>query len=233
MRCEAESATLSGGAVVASDRAGYTGSGSVGGYTDAYKGTATTTFGVTATAGTNLALRYANGAGRARRFPSWPTESGWNRFRCPRRRTGAPGPPRPRRSCFWRALTPSSTFYHITDSGDANLDNLTVSASTNTPAGPGEAEGAFLSSGATAATATSGYNGTGYVSGFDHVGARMIRTVVMASAGTATATVRFANSSGANRVLAVSADGQDAGSVSLRRGPAGAPRPCRCRCARG
>ncbi|WP_410631556.1 carbohydrate-binding protein [Amycolatopsis sp. cmx-4-83] len=213
---EAESAALTGGAVVETDHAGYTGSGFVGGYTDGNRGTAKTTFSVTATGATNLALRYANGSGVTQtlsllvdgvklRQISLPTTSGWD---------------------TWTTATETVTLsagahtvaylYDTTDSGNVNLDNLSVSA--NTPAGPGEAEGAFLSSGATIATTTSGYNGNGYVAGFDHVGARLIRTVVMASAGTATATVRFANSSGANRVLAVSVNGQDAGSLTLASG---------------
>ena len=41
---EAESAALSGGAVVATDHSGYTGAGFVAGYTDANKGAAATTF---------------------------------------------------------------------------------------------------------------------------------------------------------------------------------------------
>ncbi|MFJ7217631.1 CBM35 domain-containing protein [Amycolatopsis sp. NPDC098790] len=213
---EAESAVLTGGAVVASDHSGYTGSGFVGGYTDTNRGTAKTTFSVTATGATNLALRYANGSGVAQtlsllvdgvklRQVPFPLTSTWD---------------------TWATATETVTLsagahtvaylYDTTDSGNVNLDSLSVTA--NTPAGPGEAEGAFLSSGATTATATPGYNGNGYVSGFDHVGARVIRTVVMASAGTATATVRFANSSGANRVLAVKTNGQDAGSVTLTSG---------------
>ncbi|MEV6643767.1 CBM35 domain-containing protein [Amycolatopsis sp. NPDC051371] len=215
---EAESAVLAGGAAVATDHAGYTGSGFVGGYTDGNRGNAKTTFSVTATGATNLAVRYANGSGATQtlsllidgvkvRQVSFPTTPDWD---------------------TWATATETVTLstgahtvaylYDTTDSGNLNLDSLTVSASTNTPAGPGEAEGGFLSSGAIAAIATPGYNGPGYVSGFDHVGARVIRTVVMPSAGTATATVRFANSSGANRVLAVSANGQDAGSVSLSSG---------------
>src|SRR5579872_1270844 len=62
---EAENAALSGGAVVASDHAGYTGTGFVGGYTDTNKGTANTTFTVNASAAGNetVALRYADGNG--------------------------------------------------------------------------------------------------------------------------------------------------------------------------
>ena len=60
---QAESAALSGGAAVATDHSGYTGSGFVGGYIDANKGNAATTFSVDANpAGSyTLTLRYANG----------------------------------------------------------------------------------------------------------------------------------------------------------------------------
>jgi hypothetical protein len=64
---QAETAALSGGAVVATDHAGYTGTGFVGGYIDANKGNAATTFSVSASpAGSyTVVLRYANGTGIA------------------------------------------------------------------------------------------------------------------------------------------------------------------------
>lgn len=46
---EAESATLAGGAVLASDHTGFTGSGFVGGYVDGNRGSARTTFAVPVT----------------------------------------------------------------------------------------------------------------------------------------------------------------------------------------
>src|SRR5688572_4888310 len=65
---QAENAALSGGAVFATDHAGYTGTGFVAGYVDANRGLAATTFSVSApSSGTYaLALRYANGTGSAR-----------------------------------------------------------------------------------------------------------------------------------------------------------------------
>src|SRR5258707_1004805 len=62
---EAENAALSGGTVVASDHTGYTGTGFVGGYTDANKGNANTAFTVpeSAAGSTTTTLRYANGTG--------------------------------------------------------------------------------------------------------------------------------------------------------------------------
>ncbi|THF75763.1 CBM35 domain-containing protein [Cohnella fermenti] len=65
---EAESAALSGGATVATDHAGYSGTGFVGGYTDGNKGNAATAFGVSVTAAGSYTaeLRYANGTGSAK-----------------------------------------------------------------------------------------------------------------------------------------------------------------------
>ncbi|WP_336772741.1 galactose-binding domain-containing protein [Paenibacillus sp. MMO-58] len=65
---EAESAARSGGVVIATDHTGYTGSGFVGGYTDANKGNAATAFAVSASAAGSYtaALRYSNGTGSAK-----------------------------------------------------------------------------------------------------------------------------------------------------------------------
>ncbi|MEU8634639.1 carbohydrate-binding protein [Amycolatopsis sp. NPDC048633] len=211
---EAENATLSGGAVVATDHPGYSGSGFVGGYTDSNKGNARTSFAVkVTTAGPqSLALRYANGTGTAmtlslyvdsvrQRQVSLPASANWD---------------------TWTSATESVTLtagdhtvayaFDSTDSGNVNLDSLTVTASV--PAGPGEAEAAFLSGGATIGATTAGYTGPGYVTGFATAGARLVRTFAMASAGTATATIRFANAG----TLAVSANGRDAGTATLPSG---------------
>ncbi|MFG1639548.1 CBM35 domain-containing protein [Amycolatopsis sp. NPDC049252] len=211
---EAENATLTGGAVVATDHPGYSGTGFVGGYTDANKGAARTSFAVAVTtAGAqSLALRYANGTGTAMtlslyvdsvrlRQVSLPPSANWD---------------------TWTSATESVTLtagdhtvayaFDSNDSGNVNLDSLTVTASV--PAGPGEAEAAFLSGGATVGATTAGYTGPGYVTGFATTGARLVRTFAMASAGTSTATIRFSGGG----ALAVSANGRDAGSATLPSG---------------
>ncbi|MGQ4485086.1 hypothetical protein ACN6LM_006820, partial [Streptomyces sp. SAS_281] len=86
---EAESATLSGGAVSQQEHAGYTGSGYVGGLTDGNKGRAaigTTVQSAYAGAGT-VSVRYANGTGSAKTLTlnaagvakqiTLPATSGW------------------------------------------------------------------------------------------------------------------------------------------------------------
>ena len=217
---EAENATLSGGAVVATDHPGYTGSGFVGGYTDANKGNARTTFQVTTSSGgQSLDLRYANGTGTAMtlslyvdgarsRQVSLPATANWDTW-------GTAS-----ETVTLSAGTHSIAYaFDSADSGNVNLDSLAVNpVVVAPPAGPGEAESAFLSGGTTVATSTSGFSGSGYVTGFGTAGARVVRTVAMPAAGTATATIRFANTSGASRTLAVSANGRDAGAVTLTSG---------------
>ncbi len=126
---EAESGTLAGGALVQTDHTGYTGSGFVGGFTDANKGNARVALTVNvATAGTYaLALRFANGTGGARslslyvngtrlRQTALGATAGWN---------------------SWATQTESVTLnagnntlaykYDSTDSGNVNVDSLSVS----------------------------------------------------------------------------------------------------------
>ena len=54
---EAENGTLSGGAVVATDHPGYTGTGFVGGMTDGNKGNAQVAFSVSAATASSYSVR--------------------------------------------------------------------------------------------------------------------------------------------------------------------------------
>ncbi|MFI5736593.1 CBM35 domain-containing protein [Kribbella sp. NPDC051587] len=214
---EAESASLSGGAVAQSDHPGYTGSGFVGGLTDANKGNAAITYAITATAGPkSLALRYANGtgapmtlslyvAGAKLRQITLPATANWD---------------------TWGTVSEAVTLtagsnsiaykFDTTDSGNVNVDNVTVSDVTEPPPSGGPAlENAFLSGGATAATSIAGYAGTGYVTGFTAVGARAIRTVNLTAAGAASTTLRYNNSTGSAKTLTSYANGIKAGQLSL------------------
>ncbi len=215
---EAENAVLSGGAVVQTDHSGYTGSGFVGGYTDGNKGNASTSFSVSspkAGSGT-VTLRYANGTGVAMtlslyaggtkvRQVSLPATSNWDTWS-----TAAEVVP-------MSAGTNTIAYkFDSTDSGNVNLDNLTVAPPTDPPPSGGAAlEGSFLSGGTTVGTSTAGYAGTGYVTGFSSVGARAIRTVNVGAAGNAATTLRYSNASGSTKTLSVYANGVKAGQVSL------------------
>ena len=215
---EAENAVLSGGAVVQTEHPGYTGSGFVGGYTDGNKGNASTSFSVSspkAGSGT-VTLRYANGTGVAMtlslyaggskvRQISLPATANWDTWG-----TAAEAVP---------VVAGANTIaykFDTTDSGNVNLDNITVATPTDPPPSGGAAlEGSFLSGGTTVGTSTAGYAGTGYVTGFTSVGARAIRTVNVVAAGNAATTLRYSNSSGSTKTLSVYANGVKSGQVSL------------------
>ena len=216
---EAENAALSGGAVVATDHSGYTGSGFVGGYTDVNKGNAATTFTVSSSkAGNGTAnLRYANGTGvamtlslyaggtKVRQLSLAPTAN-WDTWG-----TSSESVP---------LVAGSNTIayrFDTADSGNVNLDNLTVAPpGDEPPPGTGAGiEGGFLSGGTSVGTSIAGYTGSGYVTGFGAVGARVIRTVNLPAAGTVTVSLRYNNTTGSTKTLSAYANGVKAGQVSL------------------
>lgn len=224
---EAENGTLSSGTAVATDHTGYTGTGFVGGFTDANKGNAQDAFSISASqAGTySLTARYANGTGSAHTLSvlvdgtlttqvSFPATANWD---------------------TWGTQVANVTLtagthtiaykYTASDTGNINLDALDVAfvssggGGTGTgggaSVGAGETETWFMSGGASAQTSTSGYTGTGYAAGFSTAGARAIRSVFMNADGNATATIRYLNTSGASRSLDVYINASRAGSVPL------------------
>ncbi|MFI7234878.1 carbohydrate-binding protein [Streptomyces cyaneofuscatus] len=219
---EAESAVLSGGAVVEREHAGYTGTGYAGGYTDGNKGRASTAYAVqSAHAGNGvLRFRYANGTGSPRTLSllvngtvagqvSFPATSGW---------------------ASWSTVEVPVTFaqgantvaltFRSSDNGNVNIDHLAATTpDTGGPTDPPpgtvahEAETAFASGGPTKATTTSGYSGSGYLTGFTATGARAVFAAKATGAGEQTLTVRYrtpgaqaasttvdANGSGATRL---------------------------------
>ncbi len=225
---EAESAALSGGAVVASDHTGFTGSGFVGGYTDGNKGSAATTFTVTAASAgsTPVALRYANGTAGTRTLSvyvngtkavttSLPATADWN---------------------TWNSVTENLTLrsgantvayrFDTSDNGNVNLDSLTVgSATTTPPTSPPPAGGemydaatAFATGGASAATSISGYAGSGYLTGFTTQGAQTQIDTVVPAAGAHDVSVRYANSTGAAQTLSLYLNGVKATQLGFPAG---------------
>ncbi|MFT7837958.1 glycosyl hydrolase family 28-related protein [Saccharothrix sp. BKS2] len=225
---EAESAALSGGARVETEHAGGTGSGYVGGFTDANRGTARATFTTTATAGPNsLTLRYANGTGSTRtlsvsvngaaRQVSLPATASWS---------------------TWGEVTTSvaltagsntvAVAYGSGDSGNVNLDHVrlttapTTTTTTTTPGQPGpagsyELETAFTAGGATTTTSPAGATGAGSVV-LPGVGALVTRTVNQAGAGTATVTLRYTNPASSARTITLYANGIRQRQLSLPAG---------------
>ncbi|MGX7827865.1 carbohydrate-binding protein [Actinokineospora sp. 24-640] len=212
---EAEAAQLSGGARVESEHAGHTGSGYVGGFVDANRGSAAVTFAVSSAAArtAGATIRYANGTGSARtmslivngttRQVSLPATTGW---------------------ASWGTVTEQVALnagantvalkYGPADSGNVNVDNLavapgsptTTTTTTTPPPDPSgatvELETAFLAGGAGSATDA----GVGYATGLTQ-GARVIRTVNRPTAGQAAVTLRYRNNTGGSRTLSAYANG--------------------------
>ncbi|MFJ5034448.1 CBM35 domain-containing protein [Streptomyces sp. NPDC088560] len=208
---EAESAALSGGAAVAADHTGFTGSGFVGGYTDSNKGSATTTFSVTAASAgsTPVELRYANGTNSTRTLSvyvndtkalttSLPATADWN---------------------TWGSVTENLTLtsgantiayrFDSTDNGNVNLDNITVGTTTTIPPGGQvyDAATAFFTGGPSVATALSGYTGDGYLTGFTAQGAQTQIDTAVPSAGSYAVSVGYANTSGSAQTLTLYVNG--------------------------
>lgn len=218
--CQAESAALSGGAVVATDHTGYTGSGFVGGYTDANKGNAATTFSVSAAAAGShqLAVRYANGTTATMTLSlylngskvgqiSLPATANWDTWAT---RTDTVTLPAGSSSVAYR--------FDSSDSGNVNLDSLTVTDVPAPPPGQLEAESATLSGGAVIATDHTGYTGTGFVGGYtdgNKGNAATTFAVTASIAGTSTITVRYANGTGAAMTLSLYVNGGKVGQISL------------------
>ncbi|MFG3140701.1 CBM35 domain-containing protein [Streptomyces sp. NPDC048211] len=195
---EAESAQLSGGAAVSTEHPGYTGSGFVGGFTDAHKGAASVSFAVhsEAAGAGSLALRYANGTtatmtlslyvnGDRIRQVSLPATANWDTWATHEEAVG------------YRAGDNTVTWTFTTsDSGNVNLDHATAVTPT-TPTDPGpttlthQAEDAFVSGGASRATTAAGYEGSAYLAGLTTTGARAVFSVDAPEAATYPLTVRY------------------------------------------
>jgi len=217
---EAEAAALSGGATVASDHTGYTGSGFVAGYVDGNKGNANTTFSVSA-AGTGsytLNLRYANGTTAQMSLSLYvngsklqqillPATTDWNTWTTQAVTTTL------------AAGTDTVAYkFDTTDLGNVNLDNLTVSSVTPPQPGQYEAEAGFFNSGPSVATAIAGYSGSGYLTGFTNQGARVIVSATVPSAGAYSVALRYANSSGSAQSISLYLNGLKNQQLNLAAG---------------
>jgi hypothetical protein len=222
---EAESATLTGGVRVETDHAGYTGTGFVGGYTDGNKGNAATAFAVNSAAAgaTPLTLRYANGTGSAQTLSLYVNGTKVQQVSLPATANWDTWATQTVTASLAAGADTATIKFDTTDSGNVNLDNLTVGTATTTPppgsGGPNsEAETSFYSSGPAVGTSVAGYSGSGYLTGFTATGARVVFTASLPAAGTRTTTLRYSNTSGSTRTLSVYANGVRAGQVTLPSG---------------
>ena len=218
---EAENATLSGGAAVANDHNGYSGSGFVAGYTDGAKGIAATAFAVTtgAAGSTPVGLRYANGTGSTMTLSVYvngartletalPATADWNTWAT--RTENLP----------LRAGANTITYqFDTVDSGNVNLDDITVGNPVAVPAGQVyPAASAFAAGGPTPATALPGYYGTSYLAGFAVQGASANFTVNVPTAGSYPITVAYANSTGSGQSISLYLNGIKSRQLSLPAG---------------
>ncbi|WP_377267791.1 carbohydrate-binding protein [Peterkaempfera sp. SMS 1(5)a] len=209
---EAENASLSGGAVVGSDHTGFTGTGFAGGYTDGNKGTANTSFTVSAvgSGAYTSTLRYANGTSATMTLSVYVNGS----------RTGQISLPATADWNTWGTLSSTVNLnagsdtiayrFDAGDSGNVNLDNITVAAVTPPPAGQYEAENASLSGGAVVGSDHTGFTGTGFVGGYTDGNkgtANTAFTVTAASAGATPVALRYANGTGSTLTLSVYVNG--------------------------
>ena len=125
---EAESAALSGGCAKQTDHSGYTGTGFVGGYTDSNKGNAATQFSVNAAAAGNYnaTLKYSNGTGSTKTLSIYV-----NNVKIKQTSLNATA-----NWDSWGTQTEALSLnqgsntisykYDSTDSGNVNLDNISV-----------------------------------------------------------------------------------------------------------
>ncbi|MFC4101251.1 carbohydrate-binding protein [Paenibacillus xanthanilyticus] len=217
---EAESAVLSGGAVTAADHVGYSGSGFVGGFTDANKGNASARFTVSASSSGshNAVLRYANGTGSDKTVSLYvngvkvkqvvlPATANWD---------------------SWGTKTEVVTLqagsntiqykFDATDSGNVNIDKVDIDPVVQQPSTGLEAESATLTGGAVIAADHTGYTGTGFVGGFtdgNKGSAAIAYTVNQTYAGSRDVTLRYANGTSSAKTLSIYVNGVKALQTTL------------------
>jgi hypothetical protein len=218
---EAETASLAGGAVTQTEHAGYTGSGYVGGLTDTNKGRASVTFTVNSPGTNTLALRYANGTGSAMTLSlyvgaqrvqqvSLPATGAWTSWGTASTSVSLPA-----------GNTALAYRFDTTDSGNVNLDQVTVTAENTNPVDCGatppstcfEAETGFLAGGLARATGTGGFSGTGYATGFTSDVARLVVPVGVAAGQQQTLTIRYTATQ--SQSMVVTGNGLRLGQVTL------------------
>ncbi|NUQ90157.1 MAG: carbohydrate-binding protein [Glycomyces artemisiae] len=222
---EAESAALTGGARTETEHAGYSGSGYVGGFTDANKGAAAAAFTVSASraGGHEVALRYANGTGAAMTLSLYV-----NGTKSRQVTLSSPGG-----WSTWGTVTVPVDLaagdnalafrFDATDSGNVNLDRITVDEPAETGGavavpGAAEAETAVLSGGARPESEHAGYSGSGYVGGLTDANkgaAAVAFAFTAAAAGAHDLELRYANGTGAAMTLSLYVNGAKASRLVL------------------
>lgn len=219
---EAESATLSGGAVRSTEHAGYTGSGFVGGYTDGNKGNASTSFTVSSTAAGNgsLKIRYANGTTATMTLSLYVNGAKVRQISLPATANWTTWATRDETLPYKAGANTVALTFTGGDSGNVNLDNFTAAtpdAPTEPPADAPDqdAEDAYFSGGSGVANSASGYGGSGYLTGFTKAGARAVFSVDAPSARTYPVAVRYRTPASAAASVSLTANGTKIRQVQL------------------
>jgi uncharacterized protein YegP (UPF0339 family) len=192
---EAEAAAMGGGAVVNTDHAGYSGTGFVAGY---WNQGASTTFTVSVpTAGTYQArLRYSNGPDPA---PGAKTVSlyvnGVKVRQISLASTGNWDTWATQNEDVTLAAGTNSVSYRYDggDSGNVNIDKMTLGVSPQFRDTDYEAESASLAGGAVVNIDHTGYSGAGFVAGYWNQGASTTFTVSAPTAGSYQLRLRYSN----------------------------------------
>jgi hypothetical protein len=210
---EAENATLSGGAQVDNNHAGYSGTGFVDGYWN--QGASTTfTVNVSSAGNYNVDLRYANATGNTNtldiyvngtlaKTTSLANLANWDTW----------GDQVETLSLNAGSNTIAYT-YDLSNSGNVNLDKITLK-SAGSPGNSYEAENATLSGGAQVDNNHTGYSGTGFVDGYWNQGASTTFAVNVSSAGNYNVDLRYGNNMGNTRTLDIYVNGTLAKTTSL------------------
>jgi hypothetical protein len=220
---EAESATLSGGAVVATDHSGFTGTGFVGGYTDANKGTASTKFAVQAdSAGAgSVKIRYANGTTATMTLSLYVNGTKVRQVSLAATATWDTWSTDDESVTFAKGVNTVALTFDSGDSGNVNLDSLAVTSGSTTPpatTGTLEAESAALSGGAVVASDHSGFTGTGFVSGYTDSNKGTASTkfaVQSAFDGPGSVSIRYSNGTGVPMTLSLYVNGSKSVQLTL------------------
>ncbi|SET73344.1 Carbohydrate binding module (family 6) [Stigmatella erecta] len=209
---EAENAELLGGAVRATDHTGASGNAFVGGFTDGNKGNAAVRFTVTAASAGNhdVTLRYANGTGSPMTLSLYRGTTKLKQVTLAATANWDTWGTQTETLALSAGAQTLSYKFDTSDSGNVNLDSLSVNAVvTPPPQGSGplyEAENAELLGGTVRATDHTGASGSAFVGGFtdSNKGNAAVRfTVTAAAAGTYEVALRYANGTGSVMTLSL------------------------------
>ncbi|SHJ85241.1 Beta-xylosidase, GH43 family [Anaerocolumna jejuensis DSM 15929] len=208
---EAENATLSGGATVAADHNGYTGTGFVAGLLD--KG-ASAQFTVNAPYAGNYSvnLRYCNGYDTDKTLSIYVNDEKVKQIELLNYRNWDKWADRYDNITLKAGNNTITYKYDDDDSGNVNLDSITV---TEAATWHYEAENAVLSGNAKIADNHSGYAGTGFIDGLWVAGSAVDFSVDTETAASYDVKLRYSNGNNESKTLSLYLNGSKVKQISL------------------